>query len=75
MQILLLVVPSFANYQVLWPYKTYISFCKKTLHELLFCDNPFFFFFFGRNNLRILRLKLTHVVIVKHVSDIKNRKI
>ena len=29
MQILLRVVPSFANYQVWWPYKTDISFCKK----------------------------------------------
>ena len=37
---------------------------QKTLHELLFCDN---FVFFCRNNLRILRLKLAHVVVVKHV--------
>ena len=72
MQILLQVVPSFANYQVWWPYKTDIS----TLHELHFRDNLFFFFFFliYRNNLKILRLKLTHVVILKHVSDKKNRK-
>ena len=74
MQILLRVVPSLANYQVWWPYKTNIS----TLHELLFCDNLFFllFFFFSfcRNNLKILRLKLTHVVVLKHFSDKKNRK-
>ena len=41
---------------------------QKTLNEL-------FFFFFCQNNLRILRLKLTHVVVVKHVSDMKNRNI
>ena len=45
MQILLQVVPSVANYQVWWPYKIDISFCKKIMHELLFCDNLFFFFF------------------------------
>ena len=44
---------------------------QKTLHKL-FCDN--FFFSFCRNNLRILRLKLTHVVVVKHISDMKNEK-
>ena len=41
---------------------------QKTLHGTIF-------FFFCQNNLRILRLKLTHVVVVKHVSDMKNRKI
>ena len=73
MQILLQVVPSFANYQVWWPYKTNISFCKK-----LYMNSSFvtiFFFSFCRNNLKILRLKLTHVVVVKHVSDMKNRKV
>ena len=45
---------------------------QKTLHEL-FCDN--FFFPFCRNNLRILRLKLKYVVVVKHVSDMKNRNV
>ena len=74
MQILLQVVPSIANYQVWWPYKIDISFCKKIIHELLFCDN-LFFFFFCQNNFKILRLKLTHVVAVKYVSDMKNRKI
>ena len=32
------------------------------------------FFFFFRNNLRILRLKLPYLVVVKYASDIKNRK-
>ena len=41
---------------------------QKTLHGTLF-------FFFCQNNLRILRLKLTHVVVVKHVSDMKNIKV
>ena len=76
MQILLQVVPSVANYQVWWPYKIDISFCKKIIHELLFCDNLFLIFFsFCGNNLRTLRLTLPHVVTVKHVSDMKNRKI
>ena len=72
MQILLQVVPSLANYQVWWPYKTYISFCKN-----LYMNSSFvtFFFLFCRNNLRILTFKLTLVVVVKHVSDIKNRKV
>ena len=72
MQILLQVVPSFAKYQVWWPYKTDISFCKKIYMNSSFVTT---FFSFCRNNLRILRLKLTYVVIVKHVCDMKNRKI
>ena len=70
MQILLRVVPSFANYQVWWPYKTYISFSKKLYMNSYFATT-FFFFFFCRNNLKILRLKLTHEVVVKHASDMK----
>ena len=50
---------------------------QKTLHEILFCGNFFFFliFSFCRYNLRILRFKLPHVVAIKHVSDINNRKV
>ena len=48
---------------------------QKNLHELLFCDNLFFFFPFCRNSLKILRLKLTHVVVVKHINDMKNRNV
>ena len=46
---------------------------QKTLHELRFCDNFFFYFFFPffQNNLKILRLKLTHMVVVEHVNDMK----
>ena len=76
MEILLQVVPSFANYQVWWPHKIDISFCKK-FYMNSFCDNLFFlgfFFSFCQNNLRILRLKLTHVVVVKYISDMKNEK-
>ena len=69
MQILLQVVPSFANYQVWWPYKTDISFCKKIYMNSSFVTT---FFFFCQNN---LRLKLTHVVVVKHVNDMKNRNV
>ena len=71
MQMLLQMVPSFANYQVWWPYKTNISFCKK-LYINSFVTT--FFFSFCGNNLRILRLKLTQVVVVKHISDMKNEK-
>ena len=74
MQILLQVVPSFANYQVWWPYKTDISFCKKIYMNSYFVTT-FFFFPFCRNSLKILRLKLTHVVVVKHVNDMKNRNV
>ena len=72
MQILLRVVSSFANYRVWWLYKTNISF-KKTLHELLFCVNPLFSFY--QSNLRILRLKLTHMAVTKQISNMKNRKV
>ena len=72
MQILLQVVPSFANYQVWWTHKTNISFCKKLYVSSSFVKT--FFFFFG-NNLKILRLKLLHVVAVKYVSDMKKRKV
>ena len=61
MQILLRVVPSFANYQIWWLYKIDIPFCKKLYMNSLVTT---FFFFFYQNNLRILRLKLTHVVVV-----------
>ena len=74
MQILLRVVPSLANYQVLWPYKTDISFYKKLYMNSSFVTT-FFFFPFCRNNLRILRLWLTHVLVVKHASDMKNRNV
>ena len=43
MQILLQVVLSFENYQVWWLQNIYFIL-QKTLHELHFCDNPFFFF-------------------------------
>ena len=43
------------------------------LHELWFCDN--FFFSFCRNNLRILKLKLSHVITIKHVNHMKNRNV
>ena len=75
MQILLQVVPSFANYQVWWLYKTDISFCKKLYMNSSFVTTFFFFSPFCRNNLRILRLKLTHMVVTKHISDMKNRKV
>ena len=47
------------------------------LHELLLCDIffIFIFIFFCQNNLRILKLKLSHVITVKHVSDRKDRKV
>ena len=46
MQILLRVVPSLANYQVWWPYKTDISFCGK-----LYMNSSFVtIFFFSINN-------------------------
>ena len=77
MQILLRVVPSFTNYQVWWPYKTDILFCKNLYMNSSFVTTfiLFYFILFCQNNLRVLRLKLTHVAIVKHVSDMKNRKV
>ena len=45
MQILLRVVPSLANYQVLWPYKTDISFYKKIYMNSSFVTIFFFFSF------------------------------
>ena len=76
MQILLQVVLSFANYQVWWPYKTDISFCKKLYMNSSFVTTFYLFIFsFCRNNLRILRLKLTHMVVVKHVNDMKSRNV
>ena len=75
MQILLQVVPPFANYQVWWPYRISISFCKKLYMKSSFVATFFFFFSFCRYNLRILRFKLPHVVAIKHVSDINNRKV
>ena len=76
MQILLQVVPSFANYQVWWPYKTDISFSKKLYMNSSFVKTFFLFCFsFCQNNLRILRIKLTHMVVVEHVNAMKNRKI
>ena len=47
MQILLRVVPSLANYQVLWPYKTDISFYKKIYMNSSFVTTFFFFFLFA----------------------------
>ena len=44
MQILLKVVPSFANYKVWWPYKIDISFCKKLYMNSSFVTTFFFFF-------------------------------
>ena len=74
MQVLLRVVPSFANYQVWWPYKIDISFCKKLYMNSSFVTT-FFFFSFCRNNLRILSLKLTYMVVVEQVNDMKNRNV
>ena len=52
------------------------SILQKTLHELLFCDKLFYIFSFWRNNLRILRVKLPHVVAVKKITNpILNRTI
>ena len=45
MQILLRVVPSLANYQVWWPYKTDILFCKKLYMNSSFVATFFFFSF------------------------------
>ena len=77
MQILLRVVPPFANYQVWWSYRIGISFCKKLYMNSSFVTTFFFFsiFSFCQNNLRILRFKLSEVVAVKHFSDINNRKV
>ena len=76
MQVLLRVNPSFENYQIWWPYKKNILYCKKLYMNSSFVTTFFFFLFsFCRNNLRILRLKLTHVVVVKHANDMKNRNV
>ena len=40
MQILSRVVPPFANYQVQWPYKISISFCKKLYMNSSFVTTP-----------------------------------
>ena len=45
MQVLLRVVPSLANYQVWWPYKTNISFCGKLYMNSSFVTIFFFFSF------------------------------
>ena len=65
-QTFLQMVPSLANYQIWWPYMNsrYVTFYFY-----------FYFYFFCRNNLRILKLKLTYAVIVKHNSDMENRKV
>ena len=76
MQILLRLVPSFANYQVWWSYKADISFCKKLYMNSSFVTTFYLFIFsFCRNNLRILSLKLTNMVVVKHVNKMKNRNV
>ena len=43
---------------------------QKMLIEFLFCENLFYFFFsFWQNNLRILRVKLPHMVAVKQIAN------